>query len=57
MYKETLNTAIKDEIAAIMYDGNLSLGKKRISIKKLKRKGLDQRSVNIFLRLLEYMEM
>ncbi len=52
-----INTAIKDEIAAIMYDGNLSLGKKRISIKKLKRKGLDQRSVNIFLRLLEYMEM
>ena len=35
----------------------LSLGKKRIAIKKLKRKGLDSRSVKVFLRLLEYMEM
>ena len=50
-------TNIKDEIAAIVFNENLSLGKKRIAIKKLKRKGLDPRSIKIFLRLLEYMEM
>jgi alpha-glucosidase (family GH31 glycosyl hydrolase) len=50
-------TNIKDEIASIVFNDNLSLGKKRIAIKKLKRKGLDPRSIKIFLRLLEYMEM
>ena len=41
----------------IVFNDSLSLGKKRIAIKKLKRKGLDPRSIKIFLRLLEYMEM
>ena len=50
-------TNIKDEIASIVFNEELSLGKKRIAIKKLKRKGLDPRSIKIFLRLLEYMEM
>lgn len=50
-------TNIKDEIASIVFDENLSLGKKRIAIRKLKKKGLDPRSIKIFLRLLEYMEM
>ena len=50
-------TNIKDEIASIVFNEELSLGKKRIAIKKLKKKGLDPRSVKIFLRLLEYMEM
>ena len=52
-----INTSIKDEIAAIVFNDELSLGKKRISIKKLKRKGLDPRSIKVFLRLLDYMEM
>lgn len=52
-----INTSIKDEIAAIVFNEELSLGKKRIAIKRLKKKGLDPRSVKIFLRLLEYMEM
>ena len=52
-----INTGIKDEIAAIVFNEELSLGKKRIAIKKLKKKGLDPRSIKIFLRLLEYMEM
>jgi hypothetical protein len=52
-----INTAIKDEIASIVFDENLNLSKKRIAIRKLKRKGLDTRSVKAFLRLLEYMEM
>ena len=50
-------TNIKDEIASIVFDESLSLGKKRIAIRKLKKKGLDPRSIKIFLRLLEYMEM
>ena len=50
-------TNIKDEIAGIVFNEELSLGKKRIAIKKLKKKGLDPRSIKIFLRLLEYMEM
>ena len=50
-------TNIKDEIASIVFNENLSLGKKRIAIRKLKKKGLDPRSIKIFLRLLEYMEM
>ena len=50
-------TNIKDEIASIVFNESLSLGKKRIAIKKLKKKGLDPRSIKIFLRLLEYMEM
>jgi len=52
-----INTFLKDEIAAIVFNDELPLGKKRIAIKKLKRKGLDPRSVKIFLKLLEYMEM
>ena len=52
-----INTVLKDDVASIMFNEELSLGKKRIAIKKLKRKGLDSRSVKIFLRLLEYMEM
>lgn len=50
-------TNIKDDIAAIVFNDSLSLGKKRIEIRKLKRKGLDPRSIKIFLRLLDYMEM
>ncbi len=50
-------TNLKDEISAIVFNEELSLGKKRIAIKKLKKKGLDPRSIKIFLRLLEYMEM
>lgn len=52
-----INTLLKDDIAEIVYDDKLSLGKKRIAIKKLRKKGLDARSVKIFLKLLEYMEM
>ena len=50
-------TVLKDDIAKIVFDENLSLGKKRIAIRKLKRKGLDSRSIKVFLRLLDYMEM
>ena len=52
-----INTVLKDDVADIIFNDDLSLGKKRIAIRKLKRKGLDTRSIKIFLRLLEYMEM
>ena len=52
-----INTVLKDDIAAIVFNDELSLGKKRILIRKLKRRGLDTRTTKIFLKLLEYMEM
>ena len=52
-----IQTVLKDDIAKIIFDENLNLSKKRIAIKKLKKKGLDPRSIKVFLRLLEYMEM
>ena len=48
-------TNLKDSIASILFNQELSYNKKRIEIKKLKRKGLDQRSIKVFLRLIEYM--
>ena len=48
-------TKLKDTIATILYDQELSISKKRIGIRKLKKKGLDKRSIKIFLRLIEYM--
>ena len=52
-----IQTVLKDEIAKVIFDDKLNLSKKRIAIKKLKKKGLDPRSIKIFLRLIEYMEM
>ena len=52
-----INTVLKDDIANIVFNDDLSLGKKRILIRKLKRRGLDSRTTKIFLKLLEYMEM
>ena len=48
-------TILKDQIARILFNKELSISKKRIEIRKLKRKGLDKRSIKVFLRLLEYM--
>ena len=52
-----INTVLKGEIDAIVFNEEMPLSKKRIAIRKLKKKGLDPRSVKAFLRLLEYMEM
>ena len=52
-----INTALKDDVAAIVFDDKTSLAKKRIAIRRLRRKGLDPRSVKAFLRLLDYMEL
>ncbi len=48
-------TNLKDPIAKILFNQDLSISKKRVEIKKLKRKGLDKKSIKVFLRLLEYM--
>ena len=47
-------TNLKDTIASILFS-ELSPSKKRIEIRKLKKRGLDARSIKIFLRLIEYM--
>ena len=48
-------TKLKDEIARVLYDKDLPYNKKRIEVKKLKKKGLDKRSIKIFMRLIEHM--
>ena len=48
-------TILKDSIAKILFSKDLPINKKRIEIKKLKKRGLDKRSIKVFLRLLEYM--
>ena len=48
-----INTYLKEEIDAIMF-GDLPNNKKRIAIRKLKKKKLSKEYINLFLRLLEY---
>lgn len=48
-----IGTYLKEEIAAIMF-GPLSISKKRIEIRKMKKKGLDKNYITLFLKLLEY---
>lgn len=48
-----INTYLKEEIDSIMF-GNQTIGKKRIAIRKLKRRGLSREYMNLFLKLLEY---
>lgn len=48
-----IETELKEKIDKIFF-GNLSVGKKRIEIRKLKNKGLEQKFVKLFLKLLEY---
>ena len=49
-----INTYLKEELADIMF-GELSIGQKRIEIRKMKKKGLSKEYLNMFLKLLEYM--
>jgi alpha-glucosidase (family GH31 glycosyl hydrolase) len=50
-----INTFLKEDIAAVLFS-NLSIKKKRIEIRKLKRKGLEPIFIKLFLKLLEYIE-
>ena len=50
-----VDTFMKDKIANILYS-NLTIKKKRIQIRKLKKDKLDIKFIKMFLRLLEYIE-
>ena len=50
-----IKTILKDEVNKIMF-GDKDIKGKRIDIRKLKRKGLHPKYINMFLKLLEYME-
>ena len=51
---KNLNTYLKEDISEIM-TSNISIGKKRIEVRKLRKKGLSREYMNLFLKLLEYM--
>ena len=46
---------MKEKIDKIIFS-DLPIKKKRINIRKLQRKGLEIRFMNLFLKLLEYVE-
>lgn len=48
-----IETYLKEEIAGIIF-GDLSIDKKRIEIRKLKKKGLSKEYVSLFLKLIDY---
>ena len=48
-----ITTELKYEIASILFDDK-PVNKKRIAIRKLKRKGLEKKFIDIFLALLKY---
>ena len=48
-----ISTNLKESIARVMFS-NLEINKKRIEIRKLKRKGLNDIFVRMFIKLLEY---
>ncbi len=51
----SIETSLKDEIDRIIFSDN-SISKKRIMIRKLRTKGLDNKFVRLFLRLLEHIK-
>ncbi len=50
-----IKTLLKSDVSKIMFS-DLEIRKKRIEIRKLKRKGLGPKHINMFLKLLEYIE-
>ena len=50
-----IETSMKEELAAILFS-NVAIKKKRIAIRKLKKKKLDEKFIKMFIRLLEYIE-
>ena len=50
-----IETEMKEKIDKIIFS-DLPIKKKRINIRKLQRKGLEIRFMNLFLKLLEYVE-
>jgi hypothetical protein len=50
-----IDTSLKDKIDLILFS-DMSIRKKRIGIRKLKRKGLEPKFITMFISLLEYIE-
>ena len=50
-----ISTTLKEKIDEILFD-NISVKKKRIAIRKLRRKGLEVKFMKMFLNLLEYID-
>ena len=49
-----IETDLKEKIAQIIFDEEVPIRKKRISIRKLRHQGLSKEHMNLFLKLLEY---
>jgi len=49
-----IETKMKEMIDKVLFDESLTLKKKRIEIRKLRRKGLKPEFIKVFLKLLEY---
>jgi hypothetical protein len=50
-----IDTSLKDKIDLILFS-DISIRKKRIAIRKLKRKGLEPKFITMFISLLEYID-
>ncbi len=50
-----LETTMKEELDEVLFS-DLTIKKKRIAVRKLKRKGLEPKFIKLFLKLLEYVE-
>ena len=50
-----INTTLKEKLDEILFS-DLDVHKKRIKIRKLKRRGLDNKYIKIFINLLEYIQ-
>lgn len=49
-----IETVLKEDVASIIFDENMTIRKKRIAIRKLRAKGLNRLFIKMFLKLLEY---
>ncbi len=55
LYDMSINTNLKEELDKILFS-DIEIRKKRIQIRKLKRKGLENKYIKIFINLLEYIQ-
>ena len=55
LYDLEINTTLKEKLDEILFS-DLDVRKKRIKIRKLKRRGLDNKYIKIFINLLEYIQ-
>ena len=51
-----IRTSLKDQIDTIIFNPSLPINKKRVSLRKLKKQGLEPKYINMFIGLLEFIE-